>query len=214
MGNAGCRGKTNVRTVLAGVCLVILLALLATFLIHLSDQALIHPLWINTRVRVQSLGRGADLYRKENGYYPGQREIDQLVSEGGKYTGSQLMAMAMYLIELTPEGPKGVLRGGYDTYKEEFITRNFPGYPYTLSDLMSRESAMAICYYVPRPDKEGVDRFVEADNAVYTDRAKGGNFRVFIAERCMKGGSHIPDFLLISPGPDRKYFTDDDITNF
>jgi len=194
----------------------ILLALLAAFLIHLRGQAQIRPYSVTThsRVRVNSLEKGAELYRKKIGHYPGQRQVHQLASEGGMYTGSQLMAMAMYLIELTPEGPKGVLRGGYDIYKEEFITQNYPGYPYTLSDLMPGEGAMAICYYVRRPDKEGLDRFVEADNAVYTDRAKGGDFRAFIAERCMKGGNYIHDFLLISPGPDRKYFTDDDITNF
>lgn len=206
-------GMTDLQAFFAGVGGFVLLVMLGMLVVYFLPHS--HPPLSSTATRMPSLRHGAELYRKKNGYYPGQRQSDKLVSKGGKYTGSELMAMAMYLVELAPDGPEGELRGGYDTYREEHIIRNYAGHPYTLSDYYRGKEAMAICYYVPRPDKEGLDRYVEADNAVYTDRAKGGDFRAFITRRCTREGKlYMPDFLLIAPGPDRKYFTADDITNF
>lgn len=103
--------------------------------------------------------------------------------------------------------------GMYSPYKEAYLfTPPDTDRPNTLADGYPRP--MAVCYYYPRPDKAGLERYIEADNAAYTAGHKGGDFREFL-RRLHKKKRWRPDgqVLLIAPGLDRKYFTDDDITN-
>ncbi len=194
--------------------IALILAGVTTLLISLRPRVRYS---INTVVRrqINALDKGAELYRKEYGLYPGQLLLDRLISEGGKYTGSEVLAMAVYGADLTGQGPKRPPQDVLLPFKAEHITWNYSGHPHTLSDGQPGKEAMAICYYVPRPGKDGEDRFVEADNAVYTDQARGGDFRTFISRPRYGGGKpYMRDFLLIAPRGDRKYFTDDDIANF
>lgn len=69
-----------------------------------------------------------------------------------------------------------------------------------------------ILYYRARPRYEGTSLFEFDDNAVYCDPARGETaeaFSKFLSSISRQTGT---GFLLISAGPDRIYFTEDDIT--
>lgn len=74
---------------------------------------------------------------------------------------------------------------------------------------------MAVCYYYPRPGKLGLDAFVEADNSAYTEANKGGTFQELLRTLRQRNPAYWARApLLVAPGADRRYFTDDDIVNW
>lgn len=165
--------------------------------------------------RVTELRSGAWLYEDDHKHYPGSKSLDQLISHGGKYTGSQILAARLFHYPIEQiDGPVKP-QSHYAPYREtSLFTLPDRKHPNTLADGYGKP--MAICYYVARPGKKGIDRFVEGDNRVYTDAAKGGDFAEFL--RAPLGDPLRPldemDCLLIAPGKDRKYFTEDDLTNW
>lgn len=70
-----------------------------------------------------------------------------------------------------------------------------------------------ILYYRAQPRYEGTSLFEFDDNAVYCDPGRGETSTAFAAFLRARSISADVRFLLISAGPDRIYFTEDDITN-
>jgi hypothetical protein len=80
---------------------------------------------------------------------------------------------------------------------------------------------MPICYYPSRPGTGGrppADQYAYDHNNVHTDdHCAPGDFHEFIEDpryddpaRPVRDG----EFLLIAPGADRRYFTQDDVVNY
>lgn len=177
--------------------------------------------------RINELKNGIDLYHKEIGAYPGQQykrrswhEMPR--GENGQWlTGSQWLARAMYTPLTAPDAEDDPLEAfptsAFCEYKEEHLFAD-DGREYTLSDRFDKP--MAICYYFSlRTERTTLDQYQGGINAPHTSGARGGKFEDFIADPTSPDPDHPRPYnnngyLLIAPGPDRKYFTDDDITNF
>ncbi len=160
---------------------------------------------------VRAMHDAAENYRLDNKYYPGQKDIATIGSKEGMLTGSQALAKASFTTRR--EGRFPVTH--YADYKDSaLITAD--GREHVLSDRWP-EKPMPICYYPCRFGVRGLAQYVEADNAAHTDAHKGGDFHEFIRDTQYED-EDVPyrpgHFLIIAPGPDRKYFTKDDIVNF
>ncbi|OQB86966.1 MAG: Type II secretion system protein G precursor [Planctomycetes bacterium ADurb.Bin126] len=231
---------------------VIIIGLLAAILLPTVTSAIKTAMAANSRTRVNSLDKGCELYKKEYQLYPGQRYMTHatwgLNGSGGNKTGSQVLAASMYLYNLTnplPTDNTVVPRGGFDTYKDEFLVKDGkqPGspndnYKFFLSDGFPRQQAYAILYYPSVPGSENksdpntptVNNYRYEHNQPHTDflpvnaHGTATNQRTEFFTRAITdtrfgtGNLSKPyrynEFLLIAPGPDRKYFTADDIRNF
>jgi len=168
-----------------------------------------------TRSRFSRLNAGAFAFEDDHEYLPGEKSLNQLITNGGRYTGSQILAACLFDYPIEQIGGSIKPRSYYAVYTDTSLFTLPEGkHPNTLAD--DTHEPMAICYYVARPGKTGLDRFVEGDNSVYTDAAKGGDFAEFLRTRSGNrlGRLDEMDFLLIAPGKDRKYFTEDDLTNW
>ena len=184
-----------------------------------------------TRQRIKTLEHGTYAYYEDTGrrYFPGQQYTGLLLGDGGKLTGSQYLARSLF----TPR--KGTYPAdfkadpSYASFSKDMIF-TAGAYPETLSD--GYPDSMAICYYVSRPRTSvsnatnptaSLAQYKEADNAPYTNPPNQSKdsipFDDFITNPSFStGATKIPfrdrEFLLIAPGRDRKYFTQDDCTNY
>jgi len=165
-------------------------------------------------VLIGNLADGCEQYRQDNKHYPGQMNPNAIDSEEGQLTGAQILARAMFT---------GTTDTGEDRYPvSEYVN-------YTKGDLIDVDGRTGVitnrysddnrpvCYYLARIDVDGIAQFVEADNAAHTDPHKGGDFQEFIQSFEYPGGdanAKTRKFLLLAPGPDRLYFTKDDVTNW
>jgi len=165
-----------------------------------------------TGVRMARLEQGATQYKREKYYFPGQAETAILGGNPGQLTGSQFLARVLFT---PPNGkyPDDFPQSGYAEFKPDVLftdgTRDnviSDGYP----------DPMPICYYPARVTERGLKQYVYEDNAVHTRGREGGEFYEFIRDANRLGEQpYKPDaFLLVAPGPDRRYFTDDDLTNW
>ena len=172
------------------------------------------------RSLVVALSDGALLYWNEHHYYPGQQYTNLL--PGGSddlYTGSQMFGAAMYgyaFDEIT--GAPSPVNAFADYEPRHLFTWN-PGASErrnTVSDTFA--DPMPMCYYPSRMGPIGRNQFKETDNDVYTTGKIGSGVRDTFLDRIAKpflGGAAMDgQFLLISPGRDRRYYTQDDICNF
>jgi hypothetical protein len=166
--------------------------------------------------RIHTLENGVWAYYESNNraFLPGQQFPKQLRGDGGPLTGSQLLAQTLF----TPKDGTYPADFGKDGSLLAYSPDRLMSYhdlEHTLAD--QNTDPMPILYYVARVRQEGVDQFKEADNSPYTDQARGNSatFKDFITAPGKKGGVvNDGKFILIAPGRDRKYFTDDDTVNF
>jgi len=178
---------------------------------------------------IAGLSNGALLYKTDHHYYPGQQYVNKLPDPADPYntgvTGSQFLAAAMYgytFNDIETLSPRPVSTDFMDyeprhlftwegKYGEDNLVRRN-----TISDMFP--TPMPICYYPSRMGPTGTNQYKKSDNKVYTDKARGTGSRDTFAWRIWNKplGTAVMDrqFLLISPGRDRKYFTQDDINNF
>jgi len=156
------------------------------------------------------LESGIQTYYSDQAQYPGQ--INPGIIGGGD-TGSQVLAQGMF----TKKDGTGFPTEGYAPLNADVLAE-INGQGNTISDQFPRP--MAVCYYVSRPGQSGLGQFVYADNNLHTNGKTGPtSFSDFIKDRRFKGDSSTTpyrdgEYLLIAPGPDRKYFTSDDVKNW
>lgn len=172
-----------------------------------------------SRARMISLEDGLSAFHAFDGrnYFPGQDSRGQAKLSGGM-VASELLARAMwtpreedYLDSDTPDGyPSGVYSGYSEDYEIEY-----EGVDHLPSDAFGSDP-MPILYYPARPGTIGRDadaQYKYKDNDDITPDAKQSDFYDFITFQNSK--PYAPGkFLLISAGVDRRYFTEDDLTNF
>ncbi len=170
--------------------------------------------FVKSRFRIYELDDGCQQYKQDNEHYPGQMKPDEIGSDAGKLTGSQILARAMFTkVASDGEIVKGV--SNYAHYRDSVLIDADKREEVLSDEYPSNE--LPVCYYLARKDVDGVLQFIEADNSAHTDPHKGGDFQAFVRsfERPRQDANCQEDrFLLISAGPDRMYFTEDDITNW
>ena len=221
---------------------VIIIGLLAAILLPTVTSAIKTAYAAQSRTRVNSLDKGCELYKKEHLLYPGQRYMQTTGALQLNKTGSQVLAASMYLYDLaktTYPAPADLIpRGGFDTYKEEFLVPDgkqtgklSTDCPFYLSDGFPRQQAYAILYFPAVPGSQNtVDpasgNYRYEHNQLHTDflpvNAHGTNQKTEFFRRITDDRFAVTpgrpfrynQFLLIAPGPDRKYFTADDVRNF
>ena len=165
-----------------------------------------------SRTRISELDDGCRQYRQDHKHFPGQSSPDKIGSGRGQLTGAQVLARAMFTKGATYPAPN------YAMYKESDLLTSSDGVNYadTVSDCFPIERR-PVLYYPARIGVEGVAQFVEADNAAIAGWRRNGEFERFIQTVDPPEQDRHPcagEFLLIAPGPDREYFTEDDVTNW
>ena len=165
--------------------------------------------------RIHSLSEGAEVWNQQRGFYPGQEDIDDWL---GRYSGSQILAAHLFgygddyaSIDAGSMDPTGM----YARYEPDMLAA-VNGRERVLVD--DHDEPMAICYYIfEDPPTADVDRLFQ-QNAVHTGGTPDDLRRLL--ETLRRPGDPPPPpwgglrFLLVSPGEDRVYFTDDDASNW
>ena len=162
----------------------------------------------------KNLEDGAENYKKEHrGFYPGQETA--AILDGGKYTGSQLLASAVYGFELGGSNPQPI--GKYASYNDEYLV-DIDGRANCLSDMFPPGKEKAFCYYPYRADGTTVaTKFRWTDNQAHTPGTSAAALSSRVTDTRFGNRNDVYNekrFLLIAPGVDRRYFTPDDIRNF
>ena len=208
---------------------------------------------------------GADNYKHERGYYPGQDTKAQGHLRNGTYTGSQILAACLfqyanadppaanndpyaYILStnITNQSsfPSPDVNRAYASYKKEYLADvrvkqedGSYGNPIrnSLADGFPGPKAMAILYYPSHTEidtaatgKDPRDQFRYADKEVYmtaetseiydaNDNDAQNNLKAEITSSGFSGILRPYNdgmYLLVGAGVKRKYFDDDDLTNY
>lgn len=200
---------------------------------------------------------GADSYKYERGYYPGQDTKAQNFLKNGTYTGSQILAACLFQYtntdppaannnpydyitstNITDHGsyPSPDTKRAYASYKKEYLADvrvkqedGSYGDPIrnSLADGFPGPKVMAILYYPSHREidtaatgKDPRDQFQYADNEAYmttetseiydaNDNDAQDNLKAEITSSGFYG-----QYVLVGAGVKRKYFDDDDLTNY
>ena len=212
---------------------IIIIGLLAAILLPTVTSALKTGYGAQGKTRVESLSRGADLYKRDHGLYPGQSSTMLSSMSVQEFSGSQVMAACMYGYNLFDQfsTPKGL----YDTYKEDFLQQipvgTIPDRKRVLADGFPSGKAWAVLYFPSVPGTLASDWAAHFDynhNKVHTNFkpvnahadetsqkvAFSGPPPSVIVDTRVNMAYRASQFIIIAPGQDRKYFTSDDIRNF
>jgi len=187
-----------------------------------------------SKTRIAVIDRGVTSYKLANNMYPGQADFNKWQPPdgatdplpAGKYTGSQVVAAHLFgyydpaaadPYHNATESNPGASRTAYCPWQPGMLMhrdstntakRNY------LSDDFSTPKPIA---YYPSGNGAGKDEFRFSDNSVITGKTDI-IFWNYIKDTKYAGGEDRPvnhnDFLLIGPGPDRFYFTEDDVHNW
>ena len=167
-----------------------------------------------TLVQRKNLEDGAENYKMEHrGYYPGQQDRALF----NTYTGSQILAAALYDFDISVAVPnEDTIIGKYASYRHEYL-KKIDGKTNCLSDLFPPGKEKAFCYYPYRPSGTNrATKFLWTDNQDHTG-GNANNLSGRVTDSRFGNSNDVHNegrFLLIAPGVDRNYFTDDDIQNF
>ena len=245
---------------------MVIIVLLAAMISPAINWTIKLALAAKGQTRIDRLKNGLVVYKSEWRKYPGQDILANIGPDAGsgQYTGSQILAAAMYdyvyteiatqtEVELDPQSKYAeYFRHQTDTEHEDNSLFTFDAAganerKCTLSDGFWTEK-MPICYYVSVPGVYStipapgnfLTQFRYSHNSTYTDAAidfpaflglsqgeVDGLSAAALAAECQSAleswvahtqfpGRPYNDggFLLISAGPDRTWFTDDDGKNW
>ncbi len=181
---------------------IVIITLLMGILVPTVQSVLKTMNQTEARARLESISRSVDLwYKVNNNHYPGQVNPTDL--DNNNITGSELLARALFT-KVEEDGSEefpastqyaDFSKGMLFDYEVDGTT-----FENVLSDGLP--TAMPILYY---PSRVGEGSFKASDNdELITGDTKGGNFGD------VSGGG---PYLLLSAGPDRLYYTEDDVTN-
>lgn len=196
-------------TLIELLTVIIIIALLLTILVPAITTIMKMGSAAKCKARISAFESTTMAYFATNGslYYPGQQNVAEI---GGAVTGSQVLARTLFT------NSAGVYKGDGSPmpYDRELVISDAAN-PGVLSDGFS--SPKAVCYYVSRPRAIGLSQYVSADNSTYTG-TNDAAFNAMIKNKAFSTTMDVPykdrQFLLIAPGPDGIYFTNDDITNW
>ena len=193
------------------IVVLLIIGLLMAVIVPATNYAIVRALAAQAQTQVESLANAAEAYELEKGHYPAQLNTADLST----YTGSQMLAACVFDYPYTDIGGTPSPTSEYCPYDEDESLDTLENEEHTLTDGFWI-TPMAICYYVSWPGEAPANQFKESDNNEYTDgyKAAGADFATFITNPNYGLPYNDEEFLLISAGADREFFSDDDITNF
>jgi prepilin-type N-terminal cleavage/methylation domain-containing protein len=217
------RRKAGGFTLVELLTVILIMALLAGIITPAVTRAILYVYVARGIAQVSNLGNGADLYKQDHeGQYPGQDRAGWR----GRYTGSQVAAACLFAYVDANHAdplhrisePDPAPESKYAAYQPDFLA-SLDGRPNVLSDQFPRGRNLAVAYYpsVRAVPSAGIDRkYSFADNEPHTGGGAAAFYSVITDDRMGDGKTphQAGRFLLIAPGIDREYFTDDDITNW
>ena len=203
---------------------IIIIALLAGILLPTVTSAIRIGHTVKTIAMCDNLDKGAESYKQERGYYPGQ----DYKGWRGTYSGSQILGASLFgyiqhdqanpYVQCTQDDPNP--KGDKAAYKDGFlITVN--NRKNVISDMFPEGRDEAFCYYPARKVVTTAalnQKFTYADNSMHTDHSTENTTAFETKIKDTRFGNITPfnegRFLLIAPGVDRRFFTSDDIKNW
>ncbi len=182
-----------------------------------------------TAARIASLETATWQYKQDDdfgGCFPGQETFDYWAPHGQPpvYTGSQVLAAHLFgYFDWDLDEPYAMIdaddpgaESAFGDLKPSMLGHmgDGPGERNFLMD--AYPDPLPIVYY-PSGRGMGVGQFRFEDNAAITGKTEA-EFNAFITDPDSSGPNKQPvnrdGFLLIAPGPDREYFTEDDLRNW
>ncbi len=221
-------GNQRAFTLIELLVVILVLGLLMGILIPTIPMILKTVYTTRTATRIQSLETATWQYKQDEdfgGAFPGLEYVDDWE---GVYTGSQVLAA--HLFDYFDDDPA-------QTNPYHRIDDANPGAKSTFGDckpgmlghlgngsgqmnfLMDAFPEPRPIAYYPSGRGMGIGQFKFDDNAFFTgSNVNQTDFSRFIEDPDSSGPDKQPvnrdAFLLITPGPDRKYFTEDDVRNW
>jgi len=201
---------------------VVIIGLLALMLFPTIGAVIQKYYAMKTKTWVMSFNGGAQQYKIDNQFYPGQEDMDAwdpvAAGEPVTYTGSQVLAAHMFGYEYTDIGTATIInpKSLYAPYDPKMLGER-EGKPYTLVD--GFPTPRAICYF---PAAEGLGRaqYRFDHNSVYLQEITTSAIfqQYYLRETRIEAdtseAARTGDFFILAAGADRIFKTDDDITNW
>jgi len=230
-------------TLIELMVVIVIIGLLVSILAPSISRAIQSSYATRTRSTIQNLERGLEAFKSDNRFYPGQTDKTgkkhvHYSTQGGYSTmhlkGSEFLLRSLWT-EADPElttfnanWATTVLKTTkYATYDAaiRITDHKTTAYNNTISDGFGKQKEMPILYFVANPSYDNKDQFKNSNGAV-PPTAAGSHWYVADMNNNYTGNVRLPNgvidklwsrvkdrYILIAPGLDRKYFTDDDITN-
>ena len=218
-------GGTSAFTLIELLVVIGIIGLLLGIAVPTISQALRSADATKTLARIKTLSGGAEQFHNDHQYYPGQKQQSK---PGWGDTGPQWLAYEMFTEKGQEPDPWEPGTNTYIPYKDDWFCPydDDPLSPYNrnnvLSDGFGRPRAILYWPSIIGGDPDGsdkgtVDKVYRFDDCRPLVRAHQtpdiDKFREFAwDERFNKVRNH-DSYLLLGAGPDRKYFTGDDISN-
>jgi type II secretory pathway pseudopilin PulG len=199
---------------------IAIIGMLIGILVPSIASALSSGYGTRTLTHMRVLEGGIDAYHLDHRIYPGQDSVRW----GKQYRQINGLSATEHLVRcLFSDRSKDAFRDGWepvngyanvdeDLLDNEDGTRSRTGKPYVPLDGFPKP--LTITYWPSITYRDQTSRFDDNCNSGDLIKPKEGSFNDFIEDPQSDRPFGYGRYLLIAPGPDRRYFTTDDITNF
>jgi len=216
-------GKTGGFTLIELMTVIVIIGLLISILVPSIRTVLGTAEGAKSLGRIQDLDSGCRQFRLNNGFWPGQ---NRLTANLMPLPGSQYLAVCLFTFTGDPNtftsttgftNPgSGMVNYSTDMLADPNLTGGIQIPKGTILDAFNKP--LPVLYYVSIPGTTGTAQYKIAQNEVYTGNNKSQpDLETFILDARIPGAAkpfNDQEFILIAPGPDRQYLTEDDLTNF
>jgi prepilin-type N-terminal cleavage/methylation domain-containing protein len=213
-------GKTGGFTLIELMTVIVIIGLLISILVPSIRTVLGTTEGAKSLARIQDLASGCHQYRIINSCWPGQNT--STISTGVMpLPGSQYLALCLFTFTPPPvtnftNPGSGLVNYSTDMLADPNTTGGLQIPRGTILDAFNKP--LAVLYYVSIPGSTGSNQYTIRQNAVYTPTSKtDADLATFVQDARIPGSAkpfNDQEFILIAPGPDRQYLTDDDLANF
>jgi prepilin-type N-terminal cleavage/methylation domain-containing protein len=210
-------GKTGGFTLIELMTVIVIIGLLISILVPSIRTVLGTSEGAKSLARIQDLDSGCRQYRLVNSCWPGQNTSTFPTSTGG-LTGSRYLALCLFTF--TPPPVTNFLNpgSGLVNYTSDMLAGDANQTTGTIprgTILDAFNKPLAVLYYPSIPGRTGTDQYSILHDPILNKTQ--ADFGTFIQDARFPGAVkpfNDQEFILIAPGPDRQYLTEDDLTNF